>query len=209
MRRRNLIRHYSPGDSYDSEVSYLQGNKSQYIDTNIIPNSQTGSKVSFSVIGYNDSYMVGCRNDSNDTRWLIGTSLMYVTDSGIYYGYNGFAGTRELGTTIASEIFNNRSSIHTAELNYFNSKQFIVDDKYSISLPTLSFTPSYNIRLFGGAGVSAEYTKWAGRIYSVQITQGSNVIMNLMPVVKNSIGYMYDKVSRTLLTNSGGQFSYG
>ena len=95
------------------------------------------------------------------------------------------------------------------ELNYFNSKQFIVDDKYSISLPTLSFTPSYNIRLFGGAGVSAEYTKWAGRIYSVQITQGSNVIMNLMPVVKNSIGYMYDKVSRTLLTNSGGQFSYG
>jgi len=53
------------------------------------------------------------------------------------------------------------------------------------------------------------YTTWVGRIYSVKITQGSEIIMDLIPVVKDNIGYMYDEISKSLFGNNGtGEFVY-
>lgn len=68
----------------------------------------------------------------------------------------------------------------------------------------------YLIRLVGSAGVSGTYTKWNGRIYAVQITQGTEIIMDLIPVRVGNVGYMYDKVSGNLFGNSGtGSFTLG
>ncbi len=182
----------SPAPKYDAEVEYLQSSGTQYIETNIIPNANTGIYVKGQRVSGSDSFIVGLRNNTSNTRWAIGRA------SGWYFGY---------GT-----LLSNRYNVTIAEcwMNYKNSKTIKCNDSVETSLPSLSFTPVYNIRLFGSAGVNAAYTKWYGRIYAVQITQGTEIIMDLVPVRKDTTGYMYDRVSKTLFGNSGtGSFTLG
>ena len=99
------------------------------------------------------------------------------------------------------------------KLNYLNDKKYIATNGNStvnVSLPSLSFVPAYNIRLFGSAGVVASYSKWSGKINYVKITQGDALVMDLIPVRIGQVGYMYDKISRQLLANAGtGDFILG
>jgi len=185
---------------YDSKVQYLKSDSGQYIDTGIIPSGSTfGMKLrtNYGTGRYdanNDCFIAGCRNDSSNTRWCIGR-----TKYNFYYGYGGYEKSSE---SIYATIF-------TTSLNFLNDKKFTVNGS-SMSLPSLSFTPSYNIRLFGSAGVSAYYSVWYGEMYSAQISNGSDIIMDLIPVRKDGVGYMYDKISGNLLGNNGtGSFIIG
>ena len=185
---------------YDSKVQYLKSDSGQYIDTGIIPSGSTfGMKLRTNygtarTDANNDCYVAGCRNNSSNTRWVIGRN-----GSGFYYGYGGY---EVLSTGIYDVII-------TTSLNFLNDKKFAVNDS-SMNLPSLSFTPSYNIRLFGSAGVSAAYSVWYGEMYGAQISNGSDIIMDLIPVRKDGVGYMYDKISGNLLGNNGtGSFIIG
>lgn len=189
---------YNP--AYDSKVQYLESDSGQYIDTGIIPSSDTfGMKLRTNYgtarDASDDCYIAGCRNDSNDTRWAIGR-----TKYNFYYGYGGY---EKLSESFYGTIF-------TTSLNFLNDKKFFFNNSSSLSLPSLSFTPSYNIRLFGSAGVSGSYSVWYGKMYGAQISNGSDIIMDLIPVRKDGVGYMYDKISGNLLGNNGtGSFIIG
>ena len=180
---------------YSSKIEYLQSDTNQYIETGVTPDDSTGIMVTLKRSNTTDTYLAGLRNDTNNTRWVIGST------SNIYAGW---------GSTLSSFNDNSGSKI-TVYLNYLNDRKWrnSLNDTY-YSLSTLSFTPAYNIRLFGSAGVSASYTKWSGKIYAVKITQGSNVVMDLIPVRVKQVGYMYDKISGQLFGNSGtGNFTLG
>ncbi len=179
---------------YDAQVEYLESSSSptQYIETGIIPTSNTGIQITFYRFDTVDTYICGLRNDGNNTRWCIGNQL--------YYGYGVYA--ERTNAPSLTKL--------TCELNYLNSGKYVVDDYKEVNLPTLSFTPAYNIRLFGSAGVSAGYTKWYGRIYGAKISEGTDIIMDLTPVRVGQVGYMYDKISGNLFGNSGtGSFTLG
>ena len=178
---------------YDSEIEYLQSNGPQFIETHIIPNDTTGVYVKGQRISGDDNLILGCRNDDGNTRWAIGR-----LPRGWYFGYR--------------TLLNDRYDVTIAEcwMNYKNSKKRKCNDSVETSLPSLSFTPIYNIRLFGSAGVNTSYSKWYGRIYAVQITQGTDIKMDLIPVRVGDVGYMYDKVSGQLFGNDGtGSFILG
>lgn len=184
---------------YDAEVEYLQSDGDQYIDTGIIPDGDTGIYIKVDNSN-SQAFIVGCRNDNGDTRWCIGRGSTW------YYGY----GTNESNYNLAI------STNTTAELmlNFLNSKYWRAHGSSGNgrerALSSLSFTPAYNIRLFGSAGISASYSKFAGKLYAVKISQGSNIIMDLIPVRKDGVGYMYDKISKQLFENDGtGNFTYG
>lgn len=191
--RRRMIMGVKP---YDSEIEYLQSTGKQYIETGIIPNDSTGVYITAYRISGNDNLVIGCRNNSGNTRWAIG-----ITTLGWYYGWRVFEN---------SNISGGPAYIH---MNYLNDGKFKVKTPTTTKtmiLPSLSFTPAYNIRLFGSAGINASYAKWYGRIYAVQITQGTEIIMDLIPVRVGDIGYMYDKVSDQLFGNDGtGSFILG
>ena len=197
---------------YDHQIEYLEStgtnNKGiQYIETGIIPDENTGIYIKVLTKGSNgnnDNYIIGCRNDSNNTRWVIGRSNI-----GLYYGYGSVSGTHLTFTN--ADNYNNL--IYESKLNYLNDKKWFA--KYDIctvedQIAALSFTPQYNIRLFGSAGITADYTRAAAAIYFVKISQGSQIIMDLIPVRKDGIGYMYDKISNKLFENVGtGAFILG
>jgi hypothetical protein len=134
------------------------------------------------------------RNDTNNTRWCIGKS-----ENGWYYGYGIFANNHEK--------LSKTNTIAECKLNYLNNKKWEAtgnnNGTISCNLPTLSFTPAYNIRLFGSAGIVKDYTHFLGKIYFVKISQGSEIIMDLIPVRIGNIGYMYDKISKKLYGNNG------
>ena len=99
------------------------------------------------------------------------------------------------------------------KLNYLNNKKTsaIIDNNfYEHDLPSLQFIPQNNIRLFGTGGYDANYTKGICCIYECKITQGNKIVYDLIPVRKNGIGYMFDKVTNHLFGNDGtGDFILG
>ena len=183
---------------YDNRIEYLESTGTQYINTGIVPDGATGISIKLAAYDNTDSYAVGLRDTSSNTRWCIGHST-----SGWYWGYGSYLNSGTRITALAVD----------SKLNWMTDGKFYVSDGLSekeYTLPDLSFTPSNNIRLFGSAGVSGTYTKWSGKIYSVQISQGSAIIMDLIPVRIGLTGYMYDKISGELFGNDGsGTFTLG
>lgn len=200
---------------YDAVVQYLFGDGHQYIDTGIVPDSSTGIKITCqpSITNYDgadDIYIVGLRDNSSNTRWCLGKAgNASWGKAGVYYGY----GTYEYFGQ--SEYDDDRyypyGTTFTLSLNFLNSKYAVNGERDSISLPsTMPFTATNVIRIFGSSGVTGDFAKYAGRIYSVQISQGNNMIMNLIPVRKDGVGYMYDTIGGNLYENNGtGNFAYG
>lgn len=198
LRRRAMMEKSKP---YDAEIEYLESTGTQYINTGIIPDANTG--IQCTAFGINeDNYMVGLKNTaSGDTRWAIGNS----GNNRYYYGYGRSSGIFTIEQNVIALI----------GLNFLNSREFFVSkvdgtDESGITLPILNFTPQHQIRIFGSSGVVADYTKWSGKMYSAKISQNADVIMDLIPVRKGTTGYMYDKVSGQLFGNAGtGDFILG
>lgn len=187
----------TPSLPYDAEVEYLESSGTQYIETGIIPTSTTGIKVVMQKSNTTDCYYAGLRNDSGNTRFCLGTANRQ------YAGYGAVVNSQ---TTPISGITENY-------LNYLNDMKFTCTNGTNSlggTLSSLSFTPAYNIRLFGSAGVVASYSVWSGKIYNVKISQGSSVVMNLIPVRVGLVGCMYDTIGGQLYQNQGtGYFKIG
>lgn len=207
-RRRMMTEVHQP--PYDSKIEFLESTGEQYIDTGIIPDNDTGIQIVYYTSRYNylnenDFFIVGLRNNTSNTRWCIGKSG--TEKVAFYYGY---------GIYNHAPNQNRYDNKYIISLNYKNNKLFEVKDvaannqTQQRTLSNLPFTPQYNIRLFGGAGVDANYTKASGRLFSVIISQGDKIIMNLIPVRVGNTGYMYDKISKQLFGNNGtGSFVLG
>lgn len=186
-------------------IKYLQATGTQFINTGIIPDVNTGIQISYSGVyqnnaGASDFYIVGLRNDSGNTRWSIGKS---GTNPSYYYGYGSYAHLPDVRSYDVQ---------YTISLNYLNNRKLTLHRTENINLEyeeidlpnTLSFTPAYNIRIFGSAGVNnSTYSKAAGKMHFVKISQGSNLIMELIPVRIGTIGYLFNKTNRQLYGNDG------
>lgn len=177
-------------------VEYIENTSKAYIQTDIIPNAQTGLKTKAYFTDTRDVYFVGLRNDGGYTRWGIGHN-----GAGFYYGYGKYQDTNRLVDT-KGEFY----------LNYKNDKKFItidLDDSSTLTsnLPNLSFTPKFGIRIFGGAGSgSGADTIVKSRIYYLQITQGSEIIRDFIPMYQISTDTygLWDRIKGKFYTSPNG-----
>ena len=201
-----LLQPYWPEGSFTAgpeivEIEYLRSSGTQYIDLNIVPDIDTGLYIKTQISNSADSqYAIGLRDTSGDTRWCIGCT----SSNGWSYGYGKY-------TKIAQD--SNKNYICEITLNYLNNGSVSIvatEGSGTKSLSTLDFTPQNKIRLFGSSGQTGTYTKFKGDIYNVKISQGSQIVYDLIPVRVGQVGYMYDKISGTLLGNdSTGDFVLG
>lgn len=175
-------------------VEYIENTSNAYIQTDIIPNANTGLKTKAYFTDSRDVYFVGLRNDGGNTRWGIGHG-----GAGFYYCYGNYQTTNRLVDT-KGEFY----------LNYKNDKKFItidLDDSSTLTsnLPNLSFTPRFGIRIFGAAGSGAN-TIVKSRIYYLQITQGTEIIRDFIPmyqISKDTYG-LWDRVTEEFYTSPNG-----
>ena len=195
---------------YDAEIEYLDANATSgatsYFDTGILPADDVGALIRFSPKqSKSDSVLFGARA-SDDTRWYFGGP-----SSGFYFG-------RSVGNTAAAYRPTNLAvgSVYDVRYTHFNERAYRVSGvdgstfTYSgsttnecyIEASTWSCSGTPNpIHLFGHCLKNGTHTtngSWF-RIYSAQFTKGGKITMDLIPVRKDGVGYMYDKVSGTLI----------
>lgn len=192
------------------ELAYLQSNGGQYINTGVIPDDAIGFYIDAQKTSNNNSgsIIIGCRQDSGNTRCLINIDDANGYGGYFYLGWNGLTSTSE---HIPAGL--NR---FTAKINYKNNRKGIVSDVEYAALNTQLTntlgTFSQPLYLFGSNNYGSFFYGHVGKIWNVKITSGSDITHDYVPAKRNSDGVvgMYDLVSNTFLTNAGtGTFSYG
>ena len=191
---------------YDAQVEYLEApsnnkGKVPYIDTGLYPGDNKGAHVRIMPLRKNtDSTVCGVQSHYSGRdyfKWYFGCAASTV---GVYLAWD--TATPDAKTWPAYDT-GKRYDIYFNYLNDRNRSFTGVDDETNYSLALEKTWPSAaatnTIHLYGYNNNGTAANTGNVRIYSAQFTQGGNVVMDLIPVRKNGVGYMYDKVSEKLL----------
>lgn len=186
--RRRLMMAQRSGLPYDSEVLYLQSSGTEYINTGIVPKS--GLEIYFEVQGYSSS-------PSNTVFFGSRTSGTYTTSEDQLY----------LNLYSSSMRYYDGKDVATLDNNYNKNTSKWCFDKLSYN----KNTGTRPITLFAFNNINTINTSMGVcRIGRFKVWDDGVVILDLIPVRKNGVGYMYDRVSGDLFGNDGtGVFTYG
>lgn len=182
---------------YDAEIQYLRSTGTQWIDTGIIPKTNTKAQFKFMnsvvtgdcILGYTDI------NDKKSWRFFNYSSKAYLDLPGANNTRNRISG----GTINAGVIYN-------LEIGNIYVKNLSTGTNIISGTASPSFVGLNTIRLNndGNGRTSKNY------FYYVKIFEGSSLVRDMIPVRVGQIGYMYDKVSEQLFGNAGtGNFTLG
>lgn len=183
-------------------IEYINFTAGQLINSGVIPTRDTTTQVTF-------------KTSTNGT-WLFGSRSGYgTTDT---YAMHLYTAGNSLWFQIAS------SSTPQQSYNYSGNKVTVkVDKNYmwvngtqlnSTAFSSSGFTTSSWPLYFGGINENGSGTDrpFIGQIYDIKIWQGSTLVRDYVPCVRNSDGVagLYDKVENKFYTNSGtGSFGSG
>ena len=183
-------------------IEYINFTAGQLINSGVIPTRDTTTQVTF-------------KTSTNGT-WLFGSRSGYgTTDT---YAMHLYTADNSLWFQIAS------SSTPQQSYNYSGNKVTVkVDKNYmwvngtqlnSTAFSSSGFTTSSWPLYFGGINENGSGTDrpFIGQIYDIKIWQGSTLVRDYVPCVRNSDGVagLYDKVENKFYTNSGtGSFGSG
>jgi hypothetical protein len=182
---------------YDAEVEYLQSTGNEYIDTGIVPSSDIRFTVDGQYLVSSGSNLIhGAMSSSGSTYYRFHIGI----NSNSFYG-----GIGTMNGTITTANANRHTFIITGSV-----QRAYVDSSYYTG--NSSF-PSVSIYLFarntnGTAGNMHVFRMYSAEIYSYSYDKK---LLDLIPVRKGTVGYLYDKVSGQLFgnANSTGAFTYG
>lgn len=186
---------------YDTEIEYLQSSGTQYIDTGINGQSVTRFVVNgyCNVNGSNNAQLLGGNEQGAST--FFGARVTTVTH---WYCTNSSGGLGDPAhtSTIDATIVSTSSQTGTlTDLTNNTTYNFT-----SFGSSSWSF-PNSNLLLFGGYSTRRSHN---ARCYSLQIYTSSGLVRDFIPVRIGTTGYMYDRISGTLLGNAGtGSFTLG
>lgn len=188
--RRNIMMFTRPVSGalpYDAEVEYIEGSGTQYIS---IPASVTSAAV-ITIDGYITT--------SNRELFSLPLNGAFHT----YYQFNIESGATYYRFFNSASI-NAGSGLLNARHTWGCGASLYKDGTLVASkTPNQTSTRDSIVLLKGSHGTTG------GRIYSFHFLEG-NIEIDAIPVRKNGVGYLYDKISGQLYGNSGtGDFAVG
>ena len=182
---------------YDAKITYLRGTGTQWIDTGIIPKTNTKAQFKFMnsvvtgdcILGYSDA------NDKKSWRFFNYSSRAYLDLPGANNTRNRIYG----GTIKAGVIYN-------LEIGNIYVKNLSTGNDIVRGTASPAFVGLNTIRLNNdGKGITTK-----NYFYYVKIFEGSVLVRDMIPVRVGTTGYMYDKVTKQLFGNQGtGDFILG
>lgn len=183
---------------------YLQSDGTQWIDTGVIPDNETGMYFKALQLSYGNFIPFGVEVNNN------GIYPPRFNAKDLYYKWGPSAVKMMTWDKADDLIFHSSINLYNSKIAKFDSEDTdvvssITSHAGTYTLPICLF--SYN---YGGA-YSATYGKWVGRIYRAQITQGDALIHDYVPCLDaNGRPCMYDLIeSEALYNQSGGtEFAY-
>ena len=133
--------------------------------------------------------------------------VFFNNGSNLYFDIPGNNNNKD-GNRIMSDIYKvNMDNIYELELgNYYvkdlTTNEIIVQSEFIDDFGNIENTITLNHHSTNGNS----HNKW----YYVKIFNNNRLILDLIPVKKDGIGYMYDKISNQLFSNQGtGNFILG
>ena len=198
------------GFPYGSEIEYLQGTGTQYIDTLFYPrvsstDIKVESKFNKSVLS-GDNCVMGARTGNEGTKGFKLPNFYNNTleCQGIIDAGSGTNQGNLIGT-----FSENTDYVFYAELKQGIQRFYVNGVLNKQTSFTRNCDAGGNLYLFA---MHQSGVKWFfnGRIYYCKIWQDDALVRDYIPVRIGNTGYMYDKVSQTLFGNSGtGSFTLG
>ena len=172
---------------YDAEIEYLQSTGTQWIDTgvtvggtnNIIVELKVAQTVDTTAVSF---YFTQHLSGSNHFAVYVNASNKYAC---IYKG-----------KWAASTTSTDRS---VYVINYDNGKLYKDGTLLVTASSTTSVTTSKTLSLFSDHGSDSNKFK----LYYFKLMSNHVTVLDMIPVRVGQVGYMYDRVSKTLFGNAG------
>ena len=189
-----------------TQLNYIEGNHSQYLDTGWKFNNTYPTKIeckfmpydTLGVSGYGIPYGLQTASYSN---WIY---PFYMNNNNFNLHIGGSAGVDAIPISFRSVydtvfIINNGSWSRTIN-------NVTTTGSYTGSIDTGS-----NLFILGGSYGANALNQMSGRIYSMKITVGSNLVRNYIPVRRNSDNKcgLYDLVNNNFIVSNGGDVTGG
>ncbi len=180
------------------EVEYIESSGTQYIDTGMKLNQNSGVEFKISNITYGTTKIFGSRSSATSNNFsIISTATSIVLD---FQNYNN--NRLQVSTPISEPI--------TISLN--NQKMIVNTNEKNIGTYT-SFTTPGNAYIFNGAGTfPTGYGNSTMRLYYCKIWNNSTLVRDLIPCYRKSDNEpgLYDLANNVFYTNAGtDSFTYG
>lgn len=201
------LEHQLPSDFV--KLKYLEASGTQFIKTGYVPTNNTGLYIdAYCVIdsgtnGVQSSIPMSIRQTNGNTYVSaprLGKTSSYQTG----YGWNSFTSVGGYG-----------DSRYEGYLNWLNNKKYNVKSPLYAekvgNLADLSFTPSFDLCMFGNHNYDGKYVGSGYRIYRAKISEGSEIVRDYVPAYdqKKTKPCMYDLINNIAYYNDGeGEFKY-
>ena len=179
-------------DKVYNEIEYLESSGTQRIDTNIVGGKNTAIEIKFYVTSIGSSYegIFGSRVTSNNTN-----SISLFTQN-----------TSNVNQRFGSQVLATQIKINTLYTIYLDKTKITINGTTTNWNQTADFTTPGTLTLFG----IDSFTKSKCKIYYTKIWEDEELVLDLIPVRVDDIGYMYNRVTKELYENSGtGNFILG
>jgi hypothetical protein len=196
------------GKPYDAEVEYIQTDGNAYIDTGI----KGASTLTFDLDFYIPTH-------SEQAFWVFGSRQ--GADDGQLCFINDAVQTSANPPGLRSWRFGSKNKTHTVyytsgiyNLSNVDSSNTLKVGAESYIITAQTFTSDYNFYLFAlnVSGTPSLHNIASGaRFYGGKMYSSGVMVRDFIPVRKNGVGYLYDRVSGTLFgnANSTGSFAVG
>lgn len=182
---------------YDAQVEYLESDGTQWIDT--------GISCAAATFGFEGDFSV---NSLATTQGIFGCRMQDAQAGN--HSYNAFVHNNGMRCdTIGSSSWNYSITADTPIHYVYTPTATTVNGTSQNNLTKVDC--SYTFYLFDFHVPSGAYsTGCAQKVYGWKIYVGDTLVRDYVPVRKNGVGYLFDKVSETLFGNQGsGNFTYG
>lgn len=184
-----------------AEVEYLESNGTPYINTGLYGNIGLDYEIEVQYTGSATSYNVlGDRLTSSSRRYTL-----MINTSGSYFAY--FNAGDSNNQISASNSYRTTSFVKFKKTGL---DVYIGNSKIG-SFSSQTFTTPNTVLLFAARNNGTVQNPFVGRIKYCKFIINDELVRDFIPVRKDGVGYLYDKVSRQLFgnANSSGTFTYG
>ena len=197
----------------DSQPIFLESivfDGNSWIDTEIIPNNETGACIHLSRATDDDMVVLGCRENSSTASRFFPCSLGW---GAVSYGWNDYNYIKPNGYNLKIDT----NKFYQQYTNYLNNRIVRVVEKTinlditSEELINLIYSPTLSMFL-GCANVGGKPNYYfKGAVSRCVITQGEQIVRDLRPCLNHKgVICFYDMVTKKYFYNKGtGNFAVG